>query len=368
MVDPIYCISISSPKRSFNVVKTCWNNHKSPVWEWFIAPIKMVMTGGWFIQNIQRIGVDISNSQKTETRHGLTLPMGSILVACLIGNHHPKQTLPLGMCSWRSNWSTAPALLPAQDSSIFIIFNHIPAFFKYLFLAKSILEHAKNIWKTSLNIGNSSNPDLLGHGDPNWVTAISPTIPLWCHPPLRTLHSRENLRRWHVGLCPETAKDDTAGGRCWWLPYPISRSSADVVLIRTLKPESVQRIFGLWTAKTWENGSKPVEISYGYFEHVAAILVFYIFYRGPWRQHRQLETDRTTTRKDHLLIGLEDLAVALKMMNETYLPLSTPQEKNVSEPTGKHQQAVCAVWCTIRTTIIIWVCLKIGYIPNEIAI
>jgi hypothetical protein len=44
-----------------------------------------------------------------------------------------------------------------------------------------------------------------------------------------------------------------------------------------------------------------------------------------------------------LLIGLEDLGVALKMMNETHLPLSTPQEKTVSEPTGKHQQAVSAV-------------------------
>jgi hypothetical protein len=97
MVDPIYCISISSPKISFNVVKTIINHLFGSVWEWFIAPIKMVMTGGWFIQNIQRIGVDISNSQKTEIRHGLTLPMGSILVACLIGNHHPKQTLPLGM-------------------------------------------------------------------------------------------------------------------------------------------------------------------------------------------------------------------------------------------------------------------------------
>jgi hypothetical protein len=64
MVDPIYCISISSPKISFNVVKTIINHLFGSVWEWFKAPIKMMTTGGWFIQNIQRIGVDISIHKK----------------------------------------------------------------------------------------------------------------------------------------------------------------------------------------------------------------------------------------------------------------------------------------------------------------
>ena len=39
-------VSSEGSKIGGNVVKPC---HKPPIWEWFREPMKMVMTGGWFI-------------------------------------------------------------------------------------------------------------------------------------------------------------------------------------------------------------------------------------------------------------------------------------------------------------------------------